>query len=227
MISPFLRYPIMKQICRHIILAIALSVLPLCGYAQRYNPTDTLQNYFDYHINLETGVYSGLGKTHFYTQISPTFEYQATPKLKTFGGFSFVNDLNTTPIYVIRDFNERSYAPLRVSTQSAALRAGVVYQPNSQLTLAASAFFIGGHYDPLWNFSGAPLPLQAYGFSGEMSYRFNNNNTLHIYFDFIRDNAGTLLNPYLYDYLGGFGGYPLFPHQRPFSLDPMGYHPLF
>lgn len=215
----------MKKFCRIISLVSAFALLPACSFAQRIHTTDTTER-FNYNINLETGVYSGLGNTHAYTLVAPTFEYAITPKVKAFGGVAFANDVNTS-LYHLRKFNEntRSYAPRRNGTRSAAIHGGAIIQPNDHLTITASAFYIGGQYDPLWNFSDHALQLNAYGFSASMSYQFKNNNSLNIYVDFVRDKAGTLLNPYLYDYLG-FGTYSPW-HQSPFIGDPTCYPPLF
>lgn len=184
---------------------VFMLMLPLCvcagsSYAQNGHSGDghaADSGRFQYHISLGTGVLDGWGSTHAYTLVAPTFEYQLSPKVKAFGGFAVCNDVNAT-LYRWAP-RTPSYLPRRNSSVAGAAAAGVLYQPNDRLTLAACAYYLGGQADPLWN-AGRPVDLNAFGVSGAMNYRFGKNSSLSIFFDYVHDQAGTLVDPWMMYY---------------------------
>lgn len=205
-----------------ILFALSILLMGTC-LAQSAPVADTLQrdtlNRFDYHLSFGTGVYSGWGETHSYTYVAPTFEYRFSPKFTAFAGFAVSNDVNAS----LYQWPSRtvSYAPLKNSTRAGAAYAGGIYRPNDKLTIAASAFYIGGQFDPLWH-RGSALDIDAYGVSAAVRYRFNKRSSLSIYFDYVRDKAGTLVNPWMmhHMYCDPFYNDNLFRMQG--TIDPMG-----
>lgn len=191
----------MKSRLTNILLLGALCLFSLTSLAQKplsdkTHATDS--NRFQYHLSLGTGAYSGWGSTHAYTTIAPSFQYRLTPKVTAFGGFAVSNDINASTIRFSP--STPSYAPRKNSTRAGGATLGAIYRPNEKLTLAACAYYIGGQIDPLWNNTSWPVNLDAYGFSAAMNYRFKNNSSLSFFFDYVHDNAGTLVDPWIYYY---------------------------
>lgn len=186
---------------RFSLLCLAWLMLTGMACAQRLHPADTSRldsSRFDYHVMLGTGIYSGWGATHAYNFVAPSFEYQINPRLKAFGCLAVVSDVNTSLVRWAP--STPSYAPLRNGTRAMAARVGGIYKANDHLTIAASGFYVGGRFNPLWNGNNASLPLEAYGVSVGGTYKFNKNSSLSFMFDFVQDNAGTLAYPLMMDH---------------------------
>lgn len=177
-----------------LLLLLTMSVMPMMASAQwsrAHRDADT--NRFHCNLSLGTGVTSGWGSTHAYTLVAPSFEYRLSPKVTAFGGFVLCDDVNlSTP----RPSRTQSYAMKPNSNRAASMAAGALFQPNDRLTLAACVYYLGGQVDPLWS-GGYPMRLDAFGVSGAMNYRFKNNSSISLFFDYVHDNAGTLVDPWM------------------------------
>lgn len=177
------------------------------------------------HMTVGTGISSSSLDLHGYTYLAPTFDRRVNDRLALHGGFAMF--LDNAEKYQIRGYDGRDLAPRKSSSMMAAARFAARYQASPNLWVAASAFVIGGQYDPFWNFSGAPLDLMAYGLTAALGYKFDSGTSLNLYFNIVRDQAGTL-PPWIYDPCYGYGyglgcwGTPhMFGHYNYDLLNPM------
>lgn len=177
---------------------LIFSALPWAS-AQRIAPTlDTAQR-LHCNVTLSTGVYSAWGETHAYTLTAPSFTYRANEKLTLKAGFAVSTDLNANG-YQLRGQRSRSYVPYRTTTGATGLNMGAEYQVNDNLWIAAHAFYLGGSYDPIWEFGygQGPQELSVFGASVAMHYRTKNDSGFSLYFNYVNDKTGALLPSLFY-----------------------------
>lgn len=196
----------MKRFYILLIFSLMLAATPWAK-AQRLTPaTDTTQR-VHCNVSLFTGVYSAWGETHAYTGAAPTITYRANDRLTLKAGFAVTTDMNANG-YRLRGQQPRSYVPYRTTTGATGVSLGAEYQVNDNLWVAARAFYLGGSYDPIWNFGQAqgPMELSVYGASVAMHYRTKNDNGISLYFNYVNDRTGALL-PALLCHPAGLGLY--------------------
>jgi hypothetical protein len=146
----------------------------------------------EYHMSLFSGVYTGWGEAHGYMGAAPSFSYHASDRLTLKAGFAFTTDINSDR-YRICGNESRSFAPRRSNnTGAVGVDVAAEYKVNDNLWMAASIYYLGGSYDPIWNRSNRPMDLNVYGGSFALHYRTKNDNRFSVYFDFIHDETGAI-----------------------------------
>ena len=169
------------------------------------------------HVMMGTGfVGTNYGDNRIYNTFAPSLVYRPNSRLTLTGGFALMTDLGLNSNY--RPASVRSKAPRRSNGGTGLVSAGLEaqYQLGENLWIAASLYHMSGQYAPMYGCAnGNVLDMSVTAFSTSMAYRFSNDNYLHLYVSFIRDNAGTM--PYLlYDsFCNGWGG--LSAYGRPFG----------
>ena len=207
------------------------SPLEVEGYAKDFGLYDSLPlPKWEPHLSVGTGFISSYhGDSRMYSTVAPSLVYRPNDKLTVTGGFRITTDLSFNPSYHVGA--PRSLAPRRHngSTGLVSAELGAQYRLGENVWLAAALYHLGGQYVPMYGFaSGQTLEMSATAIAASAAFRFNNDNYLHLYVAFIRDNAGTL--PHLmYDTFcsgwGGYGGYgwSYYDYYRMMSPGAMGF----
>lgn len=164
--------------------------------------TDTVER-LQFHGNVFTGVNSGWGHTRSYMGVAPTLDYRFNDRWTLKTGFMVMNTIDP-----MAWGQPRSMAPLRNNSVAGSMSVGAEYQASDRLWVSASAFYLGGAVNPLWNPTPAPYQLDVYGMSASMRYRIGDRSFLDLNVNIVHDNTGALgrmmwENPYCY----GWGGY--------------------
>ena len=192
----------MKHTC--LAALAALLAVAFCASAQEAAPQDSAERV---HVggSLFTGVYSAWGETHAYTGVAPVITYRANDRLTLKAGFAVTTDLNASG-YRVQGHRSPSYAPYRATTGATAVSVGAEYQVSDNLWVAARAFYLGGSYDPIWDWGqgDGPRPLSVYGGSVALHYRTPGDNSLSLYFNYLNDRTGAL-TPSMWGYPMGMG----------------------
>ena len=201
---------------KHIrILYIAAATLFICAngsvLGQWKNPerasSDSLGQRMETHLMLSTGVVSSHYYSSAYTLVAPSFSFRVNDKVKVNAGFALLTDFIPHG-YEIKAKEEKDLKPLKepaAGTHFASGYLGMTYVPNSNMTVSATAFYMGGS---LTNVVAGlrPMDISSWGGNARMTYKTSQGKTLDVSVTFIKHNRDfpfMMHNPFYSGYYGG------------------------
>lgn len=231
------------MIKKHLITLLLIAVSEtLCGQfhghpwisdSMFYEPTEVQRNLspkkYEFHGSVGTGVEIGNGHATTYLSASPRVDFHPNDRLTLSMGFSVLGTMDPNR-YLLRGNQPRSLIPRRNNNANAAIAAYVAgkYQVNGHLWIAASLIHARGEmimpttFTP-WGFipGGWTADVNLTAFSAAMLWKLNDDISIHIQCQIIRDGSGQLwpyytspfYNSYMYGFegnwlpYGGFGGW--------------------
>ena len=196
----------MKKILLSILVLCAMPVAHAQLFGGFYSPLfpyitdDTIKApKYEPHLSVSTGF---MGSTHgdnrMFTSVAPSLVVRPSNRWTITTGLSLTSDFGLNPNY-IATAEPNSLAPLRRNggTGLVSAYAAAQYQAGDNIWLSAMLYHLGGTYAPLYGFAnGNVLDVSATALSAAATFRFKNDNFLHLSFTYVRDDYGTI--PFLY-----------------------------
>ena len=200
---------------RYLILALLCLVAAVPARAQWKCDTDTVKlSRWEPHVSVSTGfIGTSYGDNRLYTSVAPSLTFRPNGHWAVNAGFRITTDMGLNANYAFSS-PTRSLAPVRHRNGGTGLvsaHMAAQYQVNDRLWLAAAVYRLTGTYAPLYGFgNGDVFDVSATAVSAAASYRFGDNNFLHLAFTYIRDEQGTL--PYMWHdaWMSGYGSWGMY-----------------
>ena len=182
------------------------------AHAQWKSDADTVKlSRWEPHMSVSTGFLgTSYGDNRLYTSVAPSLTFRPNDRWKMNAGFRITSDMGLNPNYAFSS-PTRSLAPVRHRNGGTGLASAYLaaqYQVSDRLWLAAAVYHLTGTYAPLYGFgNGDVFDVSATAVSAAASYRFGDNNFLHLAFTYRRDEQGTL--PYMWHdaWMSGYGAW--------------------